>query len=158
MDDMNTDYLKEFEQMNETTESVFDLGEHELLIVLNDGTNLTSWDDVDDFNDVLYISEDFSGQKTFSRCGSCNNVKVIVVQGYDDSCQVKGPFALFNGNFHFSHFESLIAFYALNCDMSRKITMKNMFKSCVHWNTFILKIGILLTQKTFGECLLIVTT
>ena len=56
---MNADYLKEFEQMNETTESVFDLGEHELLIVLNDGTNLTSWDDVDDLNDVLYISEDF---------------------------------------------------------------------------------------------------
>ena len=71
--------IKIIAQMNETTESVFDLGEHELLIVLNDGTNLTSWDDVDDFNDVLYISEDFSGQKTFSRCGSCNNVKVIVV-------------------------------------------------------------------------------
>lgn len=58
-DNMDADYLNEFEQMNETTESVFDLGEHELLIVLNDGTNLTSWDDVDDFNDVLYISEDF---------------------------------------------------------------------------------------------------
>ena len=39
---MDADYLNEFEQMNETTESVFDLGEHELLIVLNDGTNLTS--------------------------------------------------------------------------------------------------------------------
>lgn len=73
---MNTAYLKEFEQMNETTESVFDLGEHELLIVLNDGTNLTSWDDVGDFNDVLYIIEDFSGQKTFTRYGMCNNVKV----------------------------------------------------------------------------------
>ena len=141
---MNADYLKEFEQMNETTESVFDLGKHELLIVLNDGTNLTSWDDVDDFNDVLYISEDFcwddvddfndvlyisedfSGQKTFSRCGSCNNVKVIVVQGYVVSSQLERVSTLFNDNFdmHFSHLESLIAFYALNCDMSRKITMK----------------------------------
>lgn len=27
---MNADYLKEFEQMNETTESVFDLGKHEV--------------------------------------------------------------------------------------------------------------------------------
>jgi surface protein len=129
---MNADYLNEFEQMNETTESVFDLGEHELLIVLNDGTNLTSWEDVDDFNDVLYISEDFSGQKTFSRCGSCNNVKVIVVQGYVVSSQLERVSTLFNDNFdmHFSHLESLIAFYALNCDMSRKINMKNMFKSC----------------------------
>lgn len=40
---MNTDYLKEFERMNETTESVFELGESGLLIILNDGTNLTSW-------------------------------------------------------------------------------------------------------------------
>ena len=44
----------------------------------------------------------------------------------------RGFSTLFNDNFdmHFSHLESLIAFYALNCDMSRKITMKNMFKSC----------------------------
>lgn len=100
------------------------------LIVLNDGTNLTSWDDVDDFNDVLYISEDFSGQKTFTRCGRCNNVKVIVVQGYEGSSQLEGVSNLFNNNFHFSHFESLIAFYAINCDISRKKSMKNMFKSC----------------------------
>ncbi len=129
---MNEDYLKEFEQMNETTESVFDLGEHELLIVLNDGTNLTSWDDVDDFNDVLYISEDFSGQKTFTRCGRCNNVKVIVVQGYTGSSKLEGLSTLFNDDFdmNFSHLESLIAFYAINCDISRKKSMKNMFKSC----------------------------
>ena len=155
---MNTDYLKEFEQMNETTESVFDLGEHELLIVLNDGTNLTSWDDVGDFNDVLYISEDFSGQKTFSRCGSCNNVKVIVVQGYEGSSQLERVSTLFNNNFHFSHFESLIAFYAINCDISRKKSMKNMFKSCYSLEYVYLEDWILLTQKTFGECLLIVTT
>ena len=131
---MNTDYLKEFEQMNETTESVFDLGEHELLIVLNDGTNLTSWDDVDDFNDVLYISEDFSGQKTFTRYGRCNNVKVIVMQNYTYSSQSDGLIPSFiplfnNDNMIFCH-KSLIAFYAINWDTSRKKTMNDKFNGC----------------------------
>ena len=57
---MNTDYLKEFEEMNNTTENVFDSGESGLLVILKNGKNYTSWNDIYDFDDVLYISEDHS--------------------------------------------------------------------------------------------------
>ena len=132
---MNTDYLNEFEQMNETTESVFDLGESGLLVILNDGTNLTSWGDVDDLDDVLYISEDLSRQERYTRFDDCSNVKVIIMQNYTDSSQLD------SGNFlvrlfyqdlrlKFWRLESLIAFYAINWDTSGEKTMENMFSHC----------------------------
>ena len=40
---MNIDYLKEFEEMNQTTKSVFDSGYFGVLIILKDGTNLLHW-------------------------------------------------------------------------------------------------------------------
>ena len=43
---MTSKYLKEFEELNTTTDSIYDLGDYEVLIILKDGTNLTSWDDV----------------------------------------------------------------------------------------------------------------
>lgn len=52
--------LKDFENLNTTTPSIYDLGDHEVLIVLKDGTNLSSWDDVEYLRDILYISEDLS--------------------------------------------------------------------------------------------------
>lgn len=122
---MNTDYLMEFEQMNETTESVFDLGESGLLVILNDGTNLTSWEDVDDFDDVLYISEDLSRQKGFSRYRYCENVKVIVMQNYADPSQL-GRYSL---KFAFKS-DSLIAFYAIGWDTSRETSMDDWFRQC----------------------------
>ena len=56
----DTAILNEFEELNTTTDSIYDLGEYEVLIILKGGTNLTSWDDVEDENDILYISEDLS--------------------------------------------------------------------------------------------------
>ena len=44
---MAGEYLKEFERLNTTTESIHDLKGHKVLIILNDGTNLTSWEDVE---------------------------------------------------------------------------------------------------------------
>ena len=122
---MNTDYLKEFERMNETTESVFDLGEFGLLVILNDGTNLTSWDDVGDFEEVLYISEDLSRQESYSRYNYCKNVKVIVMQNYTDSSQL-GRDSL---KFAFES-DSLMAFYAMNWDTSRETSMNDWFNQC----------------------------
>lgn len=52
--------LKDFENLNTTAPSIYDLGEHKVLIVLKDGTNLNSWSDVEYLRDILYISEDLS--------------------------------------------------------------------------------------------------
>ena len=125
---MNTDYLKDFEEMNNTTESVFDLGESGLLIILKDGTNLTSWDDIDDFDDVLYISEDLSKQVKSSNSCYCDNAEVIIIQNYSRVSQLR-PFrktlkSLFSG------MNSLIAFYAINWDISKEIDVHNMFFKC----------------------------
>ena len=77
--DYDTEYLNEFEKLNTTTNSIFDLGENEVLIVLKDGTNLTSWDDVDDKEDILYLSEDLSDFTDLSdRYKDLKSLKAIV--------------------------------------------------------------------------------
>lgn len=60
IDDYDTIYLKEFAKLNTTTNSIYDLGDYGVLIILKDGSNLTSWDDVENKEDVLYVSEDLS--------------------------------------------------------------------------------------------------
>ena len=52
--------LKDFENLNMTTPSIYDLGDHEVLIILKDGSNITDWSDVEYLRDILYISEDLS--------------------------------------------------------------------------------------------------
>ena len=59
--------LKDFEDLNTTTPSIYDLGDYEVLIVLKDGTNLSSWDDVEYLRDILYISEDLSDVGNLSK-------------------------------------------------------------------------------------------
>lgn len=39
---MTSKYLKEFEELNTTTDSIYDLGDLEVLILLKNGRNLTS--------------------------------------------------------------------------------------------------------------------
>lgn len=53
--------LNDFENLNMTTPSIYDLGDYDVLIVLEDGSNITDWDDVESLGDVAYISEDLSG-------------------------------------------------------------------------------------------------
>ena len=50
---LTSEYLKEFESLNITTESIFDLGKHNVLIILEDGTNLTDWADVKNKKDII---------------------------------------------------------------------------------------------------------
>ena len=52
--------LKLFDKLNSTTESIFDLENHEVLIILKDGTNLTSWEDVGNKDDIIYVSENLT--------------------------------------------------------------------------------------------------
>ena len=123
---MNTDYLKEFEDMNVTAKNVFDLGESGLLIILKDGTNLSKWNDVKNMRDVLYISEDLSKAKSYSQFKHCTNAKVIVMQNFTD-CSQLSPYVKTDLRQAFYRFDSLVAFYAINWDTSNEKTLKNFF-------------------------------
>lgn len=52
--------LTEFEKLNTTTESIYDLGDLNVLIILKNGENLTDYLDIENPLDVIYISEDLS--------------------------------------------------------------------------------------------------
>lgn len=58
------DDLISFETLNTTTNSIYDLGEYDILIILNDGTNITSWAEIFlseiPYEDIIFISEDLS--------------------------------------------------------------------------------------------------
>ena len=72
----------EFEEMNNTTESIYNLEDNKVLIILKDGTNLTDWQDVetDKFDDILYISEDLSGSSDLTEYYlGFPNLKAIIV-------------------------------------------------------------------------------
>lgn len=85
------DELKDFENLNITTPSIYDLGEYDLLIVLMDVKNITDWSDVEFPSDILYIIEDLSGfsdlsmhyyrnRSQLSDLNSFKNLKAIVAQ------------------------------------------------------------------------------
>lgn len=40
---MAAKHLSKFEELNTTTDSIHELGKYPVLIILEDGTNLTSW-------------------------------------------------------------------------------------------------------------------
>lgn len=70
----------EFEEMNNTTKSIYDLEDNKVLIILKDGTNLTDWEDVEDYNDILYISEDLSEENKLSdQYLGYPNLKAVIV-------------------------------------------------------------------------------
>lgn len=123
---MNTDYLKEFEELNKTTESVFDPGESGVLIILEDGTNLTSWDDVDNCDDVLCLSEDLSMVDDWSDYDICENAEVMILQNCSDAKQL--------GRLSFKRLfydmGSLKALYLINWDTSDETDMRGMFGKC----------------------------
>ena len=50
-------HLKEFQRLNVTNQDIFDA---DVLIILKDGTNLSSWSDVESREEILYLSEDLS--------------------------------------------------------------------------------------------------
>lgn len=50
---LTSKYLREFEELNTTTCSIYGLEENNVLIILKDGTNLTNWDDVDNKNEIF---------------------------------------------------------------------------------------------------------
>ena len=126
-----SNHLEEFERLNTTTDSIYDLGEYEVLIILKDGTNLTSWADVEwkhsftKYNDdVLYVSEDLSKFSDLSaKYSGLNELKAIVATGVTNN--VSNIFSMFY------NCRSLEDISSLNdWDTSRVTTMEYMFLGC----------------------------
>lgn len=119
-----TKFLKEFEKLNTTTESIFDLDDFEVLIILNDGRNLTSWDDVENKGDIIYVSEDLSECHDLSyKYSGLVSLKAIVVTEF--------PAYNFNAEAMFYGCESLVDISCLkNWDVTGIKDMRAMFHDC----------------------------
>lgn len=117
-------YLREFEQLNTTTESIYDLEGHKVLIILKDGTNLTSWYDVENKNDVIYVSEDLSKYIHLSRkYYGLRCLRAIVITDFSNNAV--------DADFMFSYCESLVEMSCLkDWDVSSLKSMKGMFDAC----------------------------
>lgn len=120
---MDGKYLDDFEKLNETTESIYDLGDFDVLIVLNDGTNLTDWSDVDDRLDVLFASEDLSNVVNLKeRYADLNNLKAAVLSNI--TSKTHSMEAMFKNCFRLEDVRTI------NCDTSNVIRMNDLFLEC----------------------------
>lgn len=116
--------MDEFEKMNATTGSIDDLGENEVLIILKDGTNITSWSDVEDKEDILYLSEDLSGYIDLSeRYYDFKSLKAIVATNVTDN--VTNMRDMFSGCSSLEDISSLKDWDTTNVE-----DMNGMFKGC----------------------------
>lgn len=116
-------YLNDFEHLNTTTQSIYELGESNVLIILMDGTNLTSWRDVKNREDVQYISEDLFGVTALAgRYKDMVNLKAIVTMGVGNIASTRDMF---------SGCRSLVEISSLDTwDVSLVDDISNMFKGC----------------------------
>lgn len=116
-------YLNDFEHLNTTTESIYELREFNVLIILTNGTNLTNWDDVENREDIQYISEDLFGETHLEgRYKGLKNLKAIVTFGVGNVASTRDMF---------SGCESLVEISSLGkWDVSRVNDVSNMFKGC----------------------------
>ena len=116
-------YLSEFEKLNKTTENIYDLGSSEVVIILKDGTNLTSWADVKDKKSILYVSENLSNCTKLSRkYQGMKSLKAIIAKNI--TSQVCDMVGMFEGC------ESLREVHFYNCDVSNVSDVSWMFRNC----------------------------
>ena len=117
-------YLNDFEHLNTTTQSIYELGDFNVLIILKDGTNLTSWDYVENREDIEYISEDLFGQTLLEgKYRDLVNLKAIVTIGVGNIVSTRDMF---------SGCESLVEISSLDTwDVSQVDDLSNMFKGCI---------------------------
>lgn len=116
-------YLNDFEHLNTTTQSIYELGDFNVLIILMDGTNLTSWDYVENREDIQYISEDLFGETSLEgRYKDMVNLKAIVTMGVGNVASTRDMF---------SGCKSLVEISSLETwDVSLVDDISNMFKGC----------------------------
>ena len=115
--------LYDFEHLNTTTESIYELREFNVLIVLTNGTNLTNWKDVENREDILYISEDLFGETNIEgRYSGMVNLEAVVTFGVGNITSTKDMF---------SGCESLVEIASLDkWDVSSVTDVSNMFDGC----------------------------
>lgn len=115
--------LYDFEHLNTTTESIYELREFNVLIILTNGTNLTNWKDVENREDILFISEDLFGETSIEgRYKDLVNLKAVVTFGVGNIASTKEMF---------SGCESLVEIAALDkWDVSLVTDTSNMFDGC----------------------------
>jgi surface protein len=120
---MASRYLEEFEKLNTTTESIYELGDFNVVIILNDGSNLTDWDDVKDKEDIIYVSENLSNYTNLSRkYQGLKSLKAIVARDVKNS--VTDMTEMFRGC------ESLNELHLSDWDVSNVCDMSWMFRGC----------------------------
>ena len=120
----DTECLNEFERLNTTTNTIYDLGEYKTLIILEDGTNLTDWDNVENKDDILYVSEDLSDYKDLTaKYKDLKSLKSIVATNVD--CNVTNLKEIFSGC---SSLEDISALKEWNT--TNVTDMNGMFDGC----------------------------
>lgn len=116
--------IYQFEHLNTTCDSIYDLRYRDVLIILKDGTNLTSWDDVEDKREVLFVSENLSKQEDLrEKYKDLSSMKVIVTT--EISNKATSLENMFFGCFSLMHIRSLS-----DWDVSGIDNMNGMFKEC----------------------------
>lgn len=127
---MTNEHLKQFEEMNTTTDSIYDLGDFQVLIILKDGTNLTSWQDVKNEDDILYVSEDLSNETDLSNTyADLKKVNVIIVSGITNNVKNMGNM------FHGCYSLKIIKFLD-HVDVSNVMDMNGLFNGCFSISDF----------------------
>ena len=142
------DDLIEFENLNNSCESIYDLGDNQVLIILKDGRNITSWDNISEhyFNDIKFISEDFSNCSDLSQryndvrgkwgdsdyqtvYNLFDNVSAMIIRNIDDS--ITDLSAMF---LNCSNLKTLAGIETWNtCNV---INMNQMFAGCSNLKTY----------------------
>lgn len=117
-------HLDEFERLNKTTKSIFDLGSYDVLIILEDGTNLTSWDDVKNKEDIVYVSEDLSKETLlYKKYANLGSLRLIIVQNVSN--EIKSTNSMFSGC---NRLVDVIGYETW--DTSNLNSLENMFGEC----------------------------
>ena len=117
------DSLSQFEEANITTESIYELDKHQVLIILDDGTNLTSYDDVPDKGRVIFISEDLRNHQNLNRRYNYPNLRALV------ACNVSG--IVKSTSYMFYSCNNLTTISGLDTwDTGNIEDMHGMFKNC----------------------------
>ena len=120
---MTSKYLKNFEELNTTTDSIYDLGDNQVLIILKDGTNLTDWEDVDEREDVLYVSEDLSDcTNLMSKYRWFSYLEAVVASNV--TAKVTKLVAMFDGCWRLKEVSPI------DWDISGVTDMSHMFANC----------------------------
>ncbi len=75
------DLIKNIEELNKTTNSIYDLEGNKVLIILEDGSNYTKYDDVQNTDDIIFINQDVSEENSLrDKFKEFINLKVLILQ------------------------------------------------------------------------------